>query len=218
MRPILIALAILLTGCATAANIKSGVVRGLGPAGTLKTTEGVALVTNGCSAAQVWRAALEGTRNSPVEILQADEEAGRIDARAAAGWSWANYFVFGVFAQSTDAYIGVFIQTLPPRTDLRLIEVSAFWNNRMSVDENPWEQRLLRAIVERLPCKIMASDEVIRDVPLPAFARPAGRPVSVEPSATTATSAHFCRQRANNIGGTRKDLWLAEYRRCMDGY
>ncbi len=43
-------------------------------------------------------------------------------------------------------------------------------------------------------------------------------PRTIRPAeATPSTSPILCRRRADAIGGTRKDLWIAEYRRCMAG-
>lgn len=147
----------LLNGCAGAADIKPGQVRGLERNGYVKTTEGLALAVRGCSDTEVWQGALAAVttlRSSSwqtgkqLAILRADQAAGRIEAideRTIVG---------------TTSYVGVFLH--PPVGDLRLVEVSAFWKNRMAATENPWELAVLQSIEARLgPC-------VAQVEPLPA--------------------------------------------------
>lgn len=141
--------AVSLAGCASASDIKPGAISGLAGQGYLKTTEGFAIVTSGCSDAQLWTVALTTARmlkpsswqvGGPLVILSADERAGVIRAED------PRTFV------GTTSYVGIFLRRLDG--ELRLIEVSAFWKNRMAATANPWETELLAAIRARLPCVV----------------------------------------------------------------
>jgi hypothetical protein len=141
-------LALLLCGCATAADIKPGVVRGVDDSGFVKTTEGFGIVTSGCPDSQIWTVTLETattfrpTRHvfsyGPLTILSADEPTGVIKAEDPSNF-WR-----------TGSFVGIFIHRL--REDRPLIEVTSFWDTKSVVITNPWETDLLGAIRDRLPC------------------------------------------------------------------
>ena len=117
-------LAALLAGCATAADIKPGVIRGLDDRGYVKTTEGFGIVSQGCPDGELWRTVLETARTfrpsghvfeyGPLLILSADEAGGVIR-----GHDPMNFWRKG-------SYVGIFIHRLTE--ELRLIEVSSFWD------------------------------------------------------------------------------------------
>ena len=91
----------------------------------------------------VWRIGKE-----PV-LLDANERTGRIRAED------PRTFV------ATTSYIGVFVHRL--NEDLRLIEVSALWKNRMAATDNPWEVHLLAGIRSRLQeCLVPPEQAIIR--------------------------------------------------------
>jgi hypothetical protein len=210
VRLISIALALLITGCATAADIKSGVIRGLDD-GYVKTTEGFGIVTKGCPDSELWAVTLETAwtfrpsghvfEYGPLLILSADEGSGVIRAHDP-----MNFWRKG-------SYVGIFIHQLSD--DLRLIEVSSFWDTRTVVLRNPWERDLLGELMRRLPC-LVSSEQAI--LPSPGTWRPgADRLPTPAPAAQppAASSEIFCRQRA--AGLQPREAWLAEYRRCMAG-
>jgi len=141
--------AVSLAGCASAGDIKPGAISGLAGQGYLKTTEGFGIVTSGCSDAELWAVALTTARTlkpsswqvgGPLVILSADERAGVIRAED------PRTFV------GTTSYVGIFLRRLDG--ELRLIEVSAFWKNRIAATANPWETELLAAMRARLPCVV----------------------------------------------------------------
>lgn len=223
MRPavaIALLLLLLLGGCATAADIKPGVVQGIDDRGYVKTTEGFAVAVNGCTDPEIWRAARASVsevrvsdstnfwRPRSLTVLDDDDTAGVLRAKDD---GWLN----GV------SYVGLYLHRVRP--ELRLVEVTAFWHGRTVVLSNPWEDALLSDIRTRLAACLMPSEEAARELLVGvmgdkgiyrAYPAPAGRPLA-EPSGSG--SAVFCRQRANSASGPR-DAWLAEYRRCMAGY
>lgn len=208
MNLVAIALAVVLTGCASAANIKPGVVRGL-ERGYIRTTEGLALATRGCADEELWRRTLDAVRTleSPswqvgkqLRVLQANFEAGRIDAID------ERTFV------GTTSYVGIFLHRLAG--DLRLLEVSAFWKTRMTVTENPWEMAVLRGIEARLSGCVIPAHVALQDPgQLRWYPLPMGRPAE-EPAGPV--SDVMCRRRAN-AGYTSRAQWSEDYRRCMAG-
>lgn len=158
MKLALVALALLFTGCASAADIKPGAIRGLDGRGYVKTTEGFGIALRGCSDAQIWRAALAAVeevrpRSSRIgdrlTVTEADEVRGRITAVD----SYLQAFAGG-------SYVGVFIHRLSP--DDRLVEVTAFWRSRMGATANPWERIVLEEIERRLPCVVPAEEALLR--------------------------------------------------------
>jgi hypothetical protein len=150
-------LMLLLSGCATAADIKPGIVRGLDDDGYVKTTEGFGIVTSGCPDSQLWTVALETATMfrptghvfsyGPLKILTADEAAGVIKAEDP-----GNFWRKG-------SYVGIFIHRV--REDRRLIEVTSFWDTKSVVVRNPWEKDLLRALKDRLPCVLPPSAAIL---------------------------------------------------------
>ena len=157
MKLVLIALAVLLTGCATASDIKPGVIRGLDDRGYVKTTEGFGIVARGCPDGDVWKAALGAVENTRpgkwgigerLIVLDADEASGRITA--------VDDYMQAFFGGS---YVGVFIHRL--NADSRLVEVSAFWRSRTAAAANPWERVLLQEIERRLPCVVPADQALL---------------------------------------------------------
>jgi hypothetical protein len=131
----------LFAGCATAADIKPGVVRGL-DGRYVKTSEGFGIVTRGCPDPEVWTVILETARTfrptghvfeyGPLRIISADEASGVIKAEDP-----MNFWRKG-------SYVGIFIHRL--KDDIRLIEVSSFWDTKSVVLKNPWERDLLGTV------------------------------------------------------------------------
>lgn len=203
----------LLSGCATAADIKPGIVRGVDD-GYVKTTEGFGIVTQGCPDGELWATVLETARTfrpsghvfdyGPLVILSADENEGVIHAHDP-----MNFWRKG-------SYVGLFIHHLTP--ELRLIEASSFWDTRTVVLKNPWERDLLGELVRKLPCVVPSEQAILR---APGGAPGRGRLPSPTPSVQPATSSPlFCRQRAANTrgAGSWSAAWSEAYRRCMEGY
>lgn len=202
---------LLLGGCATAADIKPGVIRGLNDEGYVKTSEGFGVVTRGCPDPELWAVILETAKTfrpsghvfeyGPLLIISADEPTGVIRAHDP-----MNFWRKG-------SYVGVFIHRLTE--DTRLVEVSSFWDTRTVVLKNPWERDLLGELVRRLPCVVPSEQAILR-----SGGGGTGRLPSVAPPVkpAPASSATFCRQRANSVGGWDRDRWNEEYRRCMSGY
>lgn len=214
MRQLIVGLAVLLLGgCATAADIKPGVIRGLNDEGYVKTTEGFGIVTRGCPDPELWTVILETAKTfrptghvfeyGPLLIVSADEPSGVIK-----GHDPMNFWRKG-------SYVGIFIHRLTE--DTRLVEVSSFWDTRTVVLKNPWERDLLGELVRRLRCVVPSEQAILR-----SSGGGAGRLPTVAPTAqpAPAASSTFCRQRANNVrgAGSWRDAWAAEYQRCMAGY
>lgn len=189
-------------------------IRGLDGRGYVKTSEGFGLVTRGCDDPALWRIVHDTTTTyrpsghafeyGPLLILEADEAGGVIK-----GHDPANFWRKG-------SYVGVFIHRLTD--DLRLVEVSSFWDTRSVVLRNPWERDLLDALARRLPCLAPSGQAVLRG----AGGGPGqGRLPKPAPTAqpAPASSAIFCRQRADLVrgAGSWREAWLAEYQRCMAG-
>ena len=162
-----LALVVILAGCASSADIKPGRVSGIDKRGYVKTTEGFAHVVRvgdaqgaqgRCSEAKLWTETLEAVKNirpndwrigKALVLLDANERTGRIRAED------PRTFV------GTTSYVGVFVQRLSE--DLRLIEVSAQWKNRMAATDNPWEDHLLAGIRSRLQeCLVPPEQALIR--------------------------------------------------------
>jgi hypothetical protein len=152
--------AALVAGCASSTDIKPGQVSGIDKRGYVKTTEGFGHVVTraACPDAKILTETLETVKTirpndwrigKALVLLDADERAGRIhaeDPRAFVG---------------TTSYIGVFVHRLSE--ELRLIEVSAQWKNRMAATENPWEGHLLQEIGRRLhECLVPPEQAIIR--------------------------------------------------------
>jgi hypothetical protein len=157
VRPALLLLTLLLAACATAADIKPGVVRGL-DGRYVKTSEGFGVALRGCSDVQIWRAALGAVEDvrprsarigDRLTVTDADEARGRI----AAVDSYLQAFAGG-------SYVGVFIHRL--NAEDRLVEVSAFWRSRIGAAVNPWERIVLEEIERRLPCVVPAEQALLR--------------------------------------------------------
>jgi hypothetical protein len=201
-------LAALLAGCATAADIKPGVIRGLDDRGYVKTSEGFGIVTRGCPDAELWAAVHETATTlrpaghafsyGPLRILTADESGGVLRAEDPATF-WRK-----------GSYVGIFIHRLTD--DTRLIEASSFWDTKSVVLKNPWERDLLDALLRRLPCVVPSEQAILRSSGggegQGRMPTPAGQPA--------AASEMFCRQRVKGV--QPRETWLAEYRRCMEGY
>lgn len=213
MKVVLAALTLLFTGCASAADIKPGLIRGIDDRGFVKTTEGFALALAGCSEPEIWsamRAAASDVRVSDstnfwrprsLTILDEDERGGVLRAKDD---GWLNAV----------SYVGIYLHRVRP--DLRLVEVTSFWKGRTVVLQNPWEQALLENLRLRLGNCVRPAATALQEpaglrwYPLPATQQPISEPAA-------SPSPIVCRTRADQIGGTRKDLWNAEYQRCMAG-
>ena len=130
LAPIALSLAVLLAGCATAADIKPGVVRGLDDRGYVKTTEGFAVAVSGCTDADIWQAVRASAAETHVSdstnfwrprsltVLDDDATAGVLRAKDD---GWLNAV----------SYVGLYLHRVRP--DLRLVEVTAFWHGRTIV-------------------------------------------------------------------------------------
>jgi hypothetical protein len=201
---------LLLGGCATAADIKPGIIRGLDDRGYVKTSEGFGIVTRGCPDADLWAAVVETATTlrpsghafsyGPLRILSADEGAGTLRAEDPATF-WRK-----------GSYVGIFIHRLSE--DMRLIEASSFWDTKSVVLKNPWERDLLDELLRRLPCVVPSEQALLRS--------PGGRvgqgrmPIPAPAVQPAAASEMFCRKRAKGAGS--REQWYADYRRCMAGY
>jgi hypothetical protein len=195
-------------GCATAADIKPGVIRGLNDQGYVRTTEGFGIVTRGCPDPELWAVILETAKTfrpsghvfeyGPLLIISADEPSGVIKAHDP-----MNFWRKG-------SYVGIFIHRLTE--DTRLVEVSSFWDTRTVVLKNPWERDLLSELARKLPCVISSEQAILR---MPGGGAGGRLPEPrVEPAA--APSDLFCRSRAKSA--TSREQWYADYQRCMAGY
>lgn len=211
-RAVCLLVAVPLAGCATASDIKPGVIRGVDDRGYVKTTEGFALALSGCSDAEIWRAVRLSASQVRVSdstsfwkprslgLLDVDELAGSLRAKDD---GWLN----GV------SYVGIYLHRVRP--DLRLVEVTAFWHGRSVVLRNPWEPALLEDLRSRLAACVQPAAKALEDptgvrgYPIPAKQEPISEP---QPD----SSAILCRQRADRTSG--REAWLAEYQRCMAGY
>jgi hypothetical protein len=145
----------LLAGCASAGDIKPGVIRGVDSGrGYVKTSEGFGIATKGCADAELWQTVETATRQVSVsgrtlEILWTDQHRGQIAA--------ADRYLE---AAGGGSYVGVFIHNLG--AERRLVEVSAFWRSRMGGTVNPWEPALLSLLAQRISCVIPPAEAITR--------------------------------------------------------
>jgi hypothetical protein len=131
----------ILAGCASAANLKPGVPRGMLEDGFDKTTEGLSLTVRGRTLDQVWAASLRGA----TAITQADSRTKIIEQQPPRFIKLEGATFFRI---ETASYTGIF---LIPDSDAIQIQVTKIYKARMAVAHyGPSEGDYLRAIQAEL--------------------------------------------------------------------
>ena len=142
MKPVTLTLiALILTGCTSAANLKPGVLRGMVEDGFDKTTEGLSLTVYDRTLQEVWNATLRGA----TAITHADSRTKIIEQQSPRFITLEGATFFRI---ETASFTGIFL--IPDGPAIQ-IQVTKIYKARMAVGHyGPTEGDYLRAIQREL--------------------------------------------------------------------